>query len=952
MGAFGADFLLKKQRDRLTIDKLSRQGPRMRSIFLCCTALLLTACGLAMSNEDRLDRAEEALSTGDFRAAIIDAKDVLRDEPDNVRGRLLLGRASIKVNDAASAEKELRRALELGVDPADLAVDLGRAMIMLRQYEKVLEEIGTDLAMSDADRMAITQIRGDAYLGAGQPEQARELFSQILDAEENDITAQIGIVSSYLDERNFVQARATMDHVLTTSEDLADAWLLSAQMYMGRKNAALAETHFDRALSLAVSQNNDAAQVQSLIGLGDALLAQSKTDSARARIEELKVLAPQVPAAMQLAARIAYIDKDWERAQTLLQGVLQLAPDYRPAQLLLGSVHLQNGNLEQAEMYLTAVVAAVPNYAEARNLLAQTRLRQKDTVAANSLLQPMLEGVAPDANSLALAAQVSASVGEFDRALQYLQRRVEVSPNDSQAKLDLAATYLIANRVDDAQAILSSGDFSDSGADKFRRDMMVVVSLVREGDLEAALVEAKSVVNMWPDSSQALSLRASVEMLGGDAGAARDSFLAASDLAPEDTLPLQLLGAVEEDDSNFTAARDAYLKVIELSPNDIGTLMALARISARSDDLDAARHWLERAVSADSNNLNTRKTLGQLLLALGDFQAAKDLAEETISLSADNADAHRLLGHAQLNSNDPNAAQESFKQAITLNPNVTEYWLSLARAQVIAGDRDSALETITDAYAENAADEQLAVLLATTRLANGDFDAAMIVANDLRAARPDSAVPIYLEAEVLAKKGELSQASELFDDVLAIENSPRFAARAYQLRSAAGRSDKRDPLLNYLEQNPLNSVVRNFLAQGYQVDGEEESAIREYAKVIDIAPEDHIALNNLAWLFSEAGDARAEEYARKAYAVAPDDTSVIDTLGWILVQKGAAKEGLDLLHPLAERNPDKPVVQYHVAAALAKLGKRDEARQILEAVLRDGGSFADREEAEELLLQL
>ena len=50
----------------------------MKSIYLCFAALLLTACGLAMSNEDRLDRAEEALSAGDYRAAIIDAKGVLQ----------------------------------------------------------------------------------------------------------------------------------------------------------------------------------------------------------------------------------------------------------------------------------------------------------------------------------------------------------------------------------------------------------------------------------------------------------------------------------------------------------------------------------------------------------------------------------------------------------------------------------------------------------------------------------------------------------------------------------------------------------------------------------------------------------------------------------------------------------------------------------------------------------
>ena len=77
----------------------------------CLMLSLVSGCGLAMSNEDRLDRGEEAFAKGDFRAAIIDAKDVLLDEPDNLRGRLLLGRASVEEGDGPSAEKELLRAM-------------------------------------------------------------------------------------------------------------------------------------------------------------------------------------------------------------------------------------------------------------------------------------------------------------------------------------------------------------------------------------------------------------------------------------------------------------------------------------------------------------------------------------------------------------------------------------------------------------------------------------------------------------------------------------------------------------------------------------------------------------------------------------------------------------------------------------------------------------------------
>ena len=78
------------------------------------TLFFISACGIALNTEARLARGQQAYDSGDYRAAIIDAKNILQTEPDHIGARLLLGRSSIGVGDIRSAEKELRRALELG----------------------------------------------------------------------------------------------------------------------------------------------------------------------------------------------------------------------------------------------------------------------------------------------------------------------------------------------------------------------------------------------------------------------------------------------------------------------------------------------------------------------------------------------------------------------------------------------------------------------------------------------------------------------------------------------------------------------------------------------------------------------------------------------------------------------------------------------------------------------
>jgi putative PEP-CTERM system TPR-repeat lipoprotein len=881
------------------------------------TLLLMTGCGLAISVEDKLDRADEAYAEGDFRAAIIDSKDVLLKEPDNRRARLMLGRASLQVQDAASAEKELTRAIELGADLAEVAVELGRALVLLGQFDRVLEEITPDLASSGDERQPLLQLRGEALLGLNRSTEAREVFSTILESDENNVDAQLGVVSSYVSERNFMQARATLDQVIASSGDAIEPWIVSGNLFQAR-NVGLAETHFQRALELADEQEDRNAQGRALSGLGDAYLVKDDVESARAIADRMMEMSPGAPGAMYLASRIAYIDEDWVKAENLLQGVLQRIPNYRPAQLLLGSVHLQNGNLGQAEMYLSAVVAAAPNNNDARNLLAQTRLQQQDARAAQVLLQPNLDGPAPDAGSLALAAQASVSLGDFDQAVEYLKRAAEANPDNVTAQLNLATTLLMASRIDEAQAILDSVDFSGDDANSYRGDVLSLISLVRSGETATALEKATALKDQWPENARVLMMVGSLQMISDDVAAARESFEEAVKVAPNDILPIRFLAAAEERDGDFAAATKRNLEIIDLEPNNLAAIIGLARLSAGANDLEGARHWLDRALAADPQNFGVRKTLGQWMLAQRDFESAKSLAEETIEMANDNDDAHRLLGHAFLNLGEPAAAIDSFTRAISLNPTEPEYYMALARTQIAADDREAARDTIAAGHESNPGNLQLGLLYAQVKVNSGDIEAAQKIADELEKALPDNSAPLALQGELLLRSGKATEAAAKYEQALEIDDSPRLAARTFQVRKNAGLADATQPLTRHLEKNPLNTEIRTFLAQAYQVEGDNQSAISEYKTVLDIAPDNHIALNNLAWMYFVVDDPRAEETAKRAYEVAPDDAAVIDTLGWILLQKGELDDGVSLLRKAMATSSDNLDIRYHLAVGLAK----------------------------------
>jgi putative PEP-CTERM system TPR-repeat lipoprotein len=522
----------------------------------------------------------------------------------------------------------------------------------------------------------------------------------------------------------------------------------------------------------------------------------------------------------------------------------------------------------------------------------------------------------------------------------------------SSLRVQLAFAYFRGGQVDKAQQALEYLPSMSGQRSEFQSDALPVLAQMAQGNQTEALERAKALREKWPGRAEAHIVVGSIEMAVGDLEAARLSFDQGLEIEPDNIHIIRYLAQLDVAEDKQRAAQDRYLVILELEPDDTSAMVSLARLAADSEDHDTARNWLEKARETDPKLVGARSLLAAWYLASRDYAAAEKVAKEAVKIKPDSAELQNTLGLAQYYGKNYREAIFALGKAAELAPNEPSYRFNLARAQAARGDNASAAVSLSDSMDQSLEHLPSGALLAAIRADLGDMDGAQDIARRLRELHPNDAAPYVLEAELLVRKGDLPGAAEAYDKALDMEITDRYAIRAYQVRNQLGTADQVEPLNKFLEIRPLDSAMRVYLAQAYMNIDEIGNANTQYERVLELEPDNFIAVNNLAWNYFTNGDARAEQFARRAYELRPENDSVIDTLGWILVQKGDFEKGIPLLRTAVELGDNRPDVRFHLAAALAESGEKDEARLILEDLLESAGSFSNRDAAESLLIGL
>ncbi|WP_259780735.1 XrtA/PEP-CTERM system TPR-repeat protein PrsT [Aestuariispira ectoiniformans] len=912
---------------------------------VCATAvtMMMATPVLAAVDSDTqeiLKETQSYLEKGEYKAAVIELKNAIRDDPKNPHLRFQLGRIYLSAGDGLGAEKEFNVALENGIDPSIMQVPLAQTYLVLRRYDDVLNKTSVEKT-APGQKAQILTTHSQALLEKGKLAEAEKLAQQAVQEEPTSPRATDALAVVMLREKRIEEAESLIDTFLAAHEGDAALLFRKGEIRRSMKDADGAINFYNRALSY------NRSYVPALSSRALSWLSLGETEKAQQDIETILTDSPGNPFGRYLKALIAFRDQKTDEANDLLVATGPALDEYAPALFLNAAVRFARGDLEQAQSYIQRFLTKVPENPNGLGVLGGIYMQRGETHRAVQVLE-RAERIAPeDFTVLTLLGQAYMSVGQFSDASEMFDRARQINPDATVVSTQYAISQIgMGNSKTGVEDLEKLAEREDG-----QRALFALVTVyTRDGKYDKALAAIDKM--KMPDSPIPDYFRADIARLKGDPDTARAGYEQVIKAYPKFAPARLSLASLDVLDGNLDAAEERLTPVLKEGETNIRAQIAMARIAELRANYKEAERLLRGAIQKESRQSRLWVELVALLMRSENTDEALAAATEFSVAFPDSPTAQEMLVRAQLAAGKQDEALQTMGRLVRLAPRSVPALVQHARMLLAAGDATKARQSVERALELDPKSEQARSMLVDILLQSEGVDAALkSVVENAEGASPETVA--LSRGDLLMRKQQYGEAVKAYNKVLETDQRAFIAARKYQAMSQAGQPDEALAWLqDWTKSHPEDMDLRLYYASTLMGLGKTEDAAKEYVALTKDDPKNAIAWNNAAWLYEQMGRPDSMDLAKKAYDAAPNSPAIADTYGWLLFKRGKVDESLDLMKRAYVRAPENAEITYHYAAVLNAAGDVATARQYLEKAVNTSATYPEKGDAEALLAKL
>src|SRR5690606_16009085 len=286
--------------------------------------------------------AKQYIAKRDYRASVIQLKNALQQQPDNREARYLLGLSALESGDLVTAEIELKKAADLGLESDDLQVAMARTLYVTGDAQGVVNQFGGKTLAQPKAQAELRALVGNAELRRGRLPEAKAAFEQAISLDAENVTANVGLARLTAADRDINGALARADKALTISPSSYEALALKADLLAAQGQGDEATKTYRRAVEAAPNA------IEPRLSLISHLIRQHSLDEAAKEVEALRKVAGRDIRVYYADATVLVEQRKFAEAKEAILQVLKVAPEHVPSLTLAGMAAFQTGAYAEA----------------------------------------------------------------------------------------------------------------------------------------------------------------------------------------------------------------------------------------------------------------------------------------------------------------------------------------------------------------------------------------------------------------------------------------------------------------------------------------------------------------------------------------------------------------------------------------------------------------------------
>ncbi len=861
------------------------KGSRTRlSLLFCAIAAISSGCNRADNDtpaqkaNSHLERAESYRQQGQYRAAIIEARNAIDAAPQDSRGVIELATLLNELNQGRQA----LRILEPLAQSSDRAVIIARTDALLSQGKSrsALEYLQAQNNHDDADiKLRIAR----AQVGIGLFDEARTNLAA-LETSTHTADARLEQARLYVQQGNPAAANQILEQLLQEKPNLIEALALSAKLAELRGDLEGAEALLSRAL-INLPQTDMITPIKAMV-LQQLIPILTKLGRSSESLVYAKALADADPQGTILQDKFkqgleAFKAGKLAEAEVALSEVYeQTRDDY--AGLLLGMIKYNQKDFTGAAALLgeNADTEITPDAALKALANAELHLGQPDKLL--ELIGPDEQKHIKDPELKALVGIALVQSGKQSDGEKFFAEALRENSSNASVRAIVARHYLISNQAEKAIKTLEEGLAKDVDDGLTR---LLIGAYVQTGKIDAAMRSAQNLAATTPAQA------ANHHILGHTALVAKQ----------------------------YAIGEKALQKALALQPDYAPALLDSARLHLIRQQAQPAADIYQRLIAANADDVSALKGFITAQEMLG--VKAHDDIENKITQLANSDTARAVLAEYYLRNQraeDANRLLSSITVAAGNGyPASVKQLYALSEASRLLKDKEynRASQAALEGLRLNPRNPHLLALLGHISIASGATQEAAKIIDQFALLEPDSPALADLRASYTLATGDTANATQQLRTLWNDTRSEQAAVKLYQALIKTNPSSATQFLSEWQAALPDSDTPLLLRGVEYERNGDTGQAEKFYEDALRRNADNALALNNLALIYFAKKDSRALALAERAHALQPKNPAILDTYGWILVGLNQRENGLSLLQQAAALAPHAPEIAEHLKRA-------------------------------------